>query len=162
MVKRPTIWDEIQRMHEQMDMLFESFFTGRNMFNNEINNSLIENKRNNELTTEYRQPITDIQETDKEYITTIELPGMNKKDIEINATEEGIEIRAEQKIENKKEDKKNKTYSYVKNYAGFYKHINLPEGINKDKISASYKNGVLEIKIPKTETKKKIKKINIE
>ncbi len=162
MKKRYSIWDEIQRMHEQMDALFENFFTDHS-FNERSNNLLPSYTRGESaLTTRdnYREPLSNLHETDKEFIMTLELPGVDKKDIQLNTTEDGVEIKVEHKEEDKK-DSKDGSYSFT-TYSNFYKYFPLPEGIKVDDIKASYKNGVLELKIPKTHTKKKVKKINLE
>ncbi|MBW2988193.1 Hsp20/alpha crystallin family protein, partial [Candidatus Woesearchaeota archaeon] len=80
---------------------------------------------------------------------TVELPGINKEDIKVRATEDGLEIRAEKKEEIKQEDKRRGIYRQERTYSGFYRFIPLPEGVDTSKIQATYKNGVLELKVPK-------------
>jgi len=100
-----------------------------------------------------RRPFVDVVETDKEVVATAEMPGLEKEDIKINITEDRLEISAETKHE---EEKKEKGYIYKERRAGsFYRAIPLPSPIDPDNAKASYNNGVLEIKMPKTEIKKK-------
>lgn len=100
-----------------------------------------------------RRPFVDVVETDKEVIATAEMPGLEKGDIEINLTEDRLEISAEKKFE---EEKKEKGYIYKERRSGsFYRNISLPSLIDANNAKASYNNGVLEIKMPKTEIKKK-------
>jgi HSP20 family protein len=92
-------------------------------------------------------------ESDKEIITTAEMPGLEKQDIKINVTEDMLEISAETKQEEKKEDK---GYIYRERRSGsYYRAISLPSTVDSDNSKATYENGVLEIKMPKTEVKKK-------
>ncbi len=70
-----------------------------------------------------------------------------------------LEVKAETKKEEKKEEEE--YTSYRSRYSGFYRRIPLPTGIEADKTTATYKNGVLEVKISKME-KKKGKEISIE
>jgi HSP20 family protein len=65
-------------------------------------------------------------------------------------------------IECKDEDKKRGMYRYERKYSGFYRFIALPDGVDTDSIKASYKNGVLEVRVPKTEEKKKSRKVKVE
>jgi HSP20 family protein len=94
-----------------------------------------------------------LQETDKEVIVTAEIPGVKKGDIDINLRDNGIEISAEAKHE-AKEEKEGVLHS-GRFYSKFYKFLSLPSKVHADKAKATYKNGVLEVKLPKTETEKK-------
>ena len=86
-------------------------------------------------------------------IATAEMPGLEKQDIKINVSEDRLEISAETQREEKKEEK---GYIYRERRSGsYYRAITLPSPVDSDKSKASYKNGVLEIKMPKTEIKKK-------
>lgn len=94
-----------------------------------------------------REPITDITETDKHIIATFELPGVDKKDIQINTTDNGVEVKVEKKDEQKKETEQGK--SYVTRRSSFYQFVQLPDYADHDNIDASYNNGVLEVKVGK-------------
>lgn len=110
-------------------------------------------ERGEAVPAEYREPFIDVIETDKEVIATAEMPGLEKQDIKINLTEDRLEISAETKREEKREEK---GYVYRERRAGsYYRAISLPSSVDPNNAKASYKNGVLEIKMPKTEIKKK-------
>ncbi len=101
----------------------------------------------------YRKPFIDLVETDKEVIATVEMPGLDKGDIKINLTEDELEISAETKHE---EEKKEKDYTYKERRSGsYFRMISLPSSIDSDKSKVSYKNGILQITMPRTEIKKK-------
>lgn len=101
-----------------------------------------------------RRPFIDVVETDKEVIATADMPGLDKGDIKINLTDDRLEISAEIK---KEEEKKEKGYIYKERRSGsFYRAISLPSSVDPNNVKAAYNNGVLEIKMPKTEIKKKI------
>ncbi len=160
MWRGPSIWDELRRMQEEMDSLFNSFIGSRSSFGLLPGSSMSEEK--SVITPNYRQPLADVFETDKELIMNIELPGVDKKDIEVELKGNNLEVKVERKEEHKTEDKKKGFYRLERSYAGFYRQFPLPENVNKDKIDASYKNGVLEIRIPKKSAKSsKGSKINI-
>jgi len=145
-------------MQEEMDRLFQEFGFGRHRLSlplRETSATAITPETSN-----YREPLGDIWETDKEVIASVELPGLDKKDIQVNITDDALEIKAERKME--KEEKKKGMYRVERSYSGFYKCMPLPAEVEADKAEATYKNGVLEIHIPKKEAKKsKAKKIAI-
>ncbi len=111
------------------------------------------------LTVRSKKPYIDIVENDKEIIATAEMPGLDKKDININLTDDKLEISAETKHE---EEKKEKDYVYRERRSGnYYRSISLPSIIDPGNAKASYNNGILEIKMPKVEIKKKTS-LNVE
>ncbi len=140
-------WDEFRRFEEMMNRMFEEFW-GR-----PSRRLLPSGERGEILPSERRHPFMDVIETDKEVIATAEMPGLDKQDIKINLTEDRLEISAETKQKEKKEEK---GYVYKERRMGsYYRTISLPSTIDPDNSKASYKNGVLEIKMPKIEIKKK-------
>ena len=147
------IRDDFRRFEEMMNRMFEDFW-GRPR-----RQLLPSGERGEMLPAEYRQPFIDIVETDKEVIATAEMPGLEKEDIKINLTEDRLEISAETKQEEKK---KEKGYVYREIRSGsYYRSITLPSPVDADNAQASYKNGILEIEMPKKEVKEK-KEIKVE
>jgi HSP20 family protein len=112
------------------------------------------------LEGEVREPFTDIIETKDSVVVTAELPGVAKEDIKINATEEGIEISAETKAE--KEVEKKGYYRRERSLGKYYRSYSLPAKVKPEKAKATYKNGVLEIVLPKAEEKEKGRSIKID
>jgi len=141
-------WDDFRRFEEMMNRMFENFSgktTSRRL--------LSSGERGAVVPSEYREPFIDVMESDKEIIATAEMPGLEKQDIKINVTEDMLEISAETKQEEKKEEK---GYIYRERRSGsYYRAISLPSPVDPDNSKATYENGVLEIKMPKTEVKKK-------
>ena len=104
-------------------------------------------------------PDVDIKETDKEIQIKADLPGMKKEDINISVDEDQLIIKGERREEEKKIDK-----DYVRierSYGSFYRSFDIGVPVKSDQIKASYKEGVLELVLPKAEAKKP-KKIEIE
>jgi len=89
----------------------------------------------------YRVPVTSIREEDDKYMERFEVPGIDKKDIVVSAVNGGLEVKAETNEESE-------NGSHV---SRFYSRLGLPEAINIDGITSSYKNGVLEVYLPKKE-----------
>jgi HSP20 family protein len=104
-------------------------------------------------------PLVDVIEEKNSLIVKAELPGIDKKDIKISISENTLTIRGDKKEE--KEAKKEDYYCCERFVGSYSRTIALPVGIDKSKVKASYKNGVLEITLPKTEEIKP-KEIEIE
>ena len=92
-------------------------------------------------------PRVDIKEEAERFVILADLPGMDPSQIEVNMDKGMLSIRGERTAEEKTE---NERYSRVERAHGvFYRRFALPESANPDGISATGKNGVLEITIPK-------------
>ncbi len=94
------------------------------------------------------RPQVDMAETDKAYEISVELPGMNEKDIELIMRDGALTIKGEKKEE--KEDKKKDYRVTERRYGRFQRSFALPQGADTGKIAAKFKNGVLSITLPKT------------
>jgi len=102
-------------------------------------------------------PSMDIFTEGDDVVVKAELPGMKKEDIDVSLTKDTITISGEEKIEKKD------YYSFERSYGSFKRSFSLPAEVQTEKASAKFKDGVLEIRIPKTEeAKKKEKKVVIE
>jgi HSP20 family protein len=96
-------------------------------------------------------PRADIFEQNGSLVVKAELPGVKKEDIAIAIEEGDLVIRGERKIEEKVEEK---DYLHTERFFGsFFRRLPLPEGVMPEKIEAVYKDGVLEVKVPKPVTK---------
>ncbi|MDQ7032526.1 MAG: Hsp20/alpha crystallin family protein [Desulfonauticus sp.] len=104
-------------------------------------------------------PAIEVRENDEEIIVKAELPGLDKKDIDVRLENNYLILQGEKKKEEKSE--KDNIVRMEVSYGTFYRAIPLPAEVDESKIEAKYKKGVLTIKLPKTE-KSKSKKIAIE
>ncbi|MCL4384761.1 MAG: Hsp20/alpha crystallin family protein [Cyanobacteria bacterium] len=103
-------------------------------------------------------PNVDIKETESDITVKADLPGLKKEDIDISIDNDMLVIKGERKFEKEEKDK-----DYVRmerSYGSFYRSFTIGVPVKEDEIKASYKNGVLEINIPKAEVKK-AKKVEI-
>ena len=106
------------------------------------------------LTTEDTSftPTIDVSETEKELIVKAEVPGMDKEDIGINLSDGLLTIKGEKRHETKEE---HEDYHCVeRRYGSFSRTMRLPVDVETDKVDATYKDGVLTITFPKSETAK--------
>ena len=93
-------------------------------------------------------PAVDVAEKDRTYEITAELPGMDERNIEVKVANGMLTIKGEKKEE--KEEKKKDYYLSERRYGSFERRFQVPEGVETDKIEASFKKGVLTITLPKT------------
>jgi len=106
-------------------------------------------------------PSVDIFEDKGDVVVRAEMPGIKKEDIDITLTEDAITISGEKKME--EEVKKKDFYRRESSYGSFSRTFTLPSEVQTDKVKSILKDGVLEIRIPRTEeAKKKEIKIKIE
>jgi HSP20 family protein len=87
----------------------------------------------------------DVDENENEYLVRTEAPGFDVGDFDVRVSGDQLEIRAEHKVEQKEDA----TATY--HYGTFYRSLPLPLGVEPDKIDARYRNGVLELHLPKGE-----------
>ena len=103
---------------------------------------------------------SDMVETDKAIEVSIELPGMEMKDIEVTVNDDMLTVKGEKKIE--RQEEKKGYYLSERSYGAIYRTIPLPPGVDGEKAQASFKNGVLTIKLPQTpEAQARVKRIEV-
>jgi HSP20 family protein len=96
-----------------------------------------------------RTPLVDMVDRGDRYNLRLEIPGIDKDKIQLNATEDAIEISGEQSEEESNEDKGHNYIYNERSYKSFYRSIPIPEEILPSKITARMNNGILQIEIPK-------------
>ena len=93
-------------------------------------------------------PAVDMVERPREYKLTAELPGMDRKDIDLTVSDDVITIKGEKRSDEKKQSKN--YHLAERRYGAFERSFRLPEGASSDGIDASFRQGVLTITLPKT------------
>jgi HSP20 family protein len=91
-------------------------------------------------------PHVDVRERDGRFIVRADLPGLSKDDIQVELGYEVLTIRGERRQE-KKEEREGYSYSECR-YGSFYRAIPLPEGCDASKVTAEFRDGVLEVSMP--------------
>lgn len=125
---------ELMSIREELDRLFNALATGR-------------------PAREGREalwlPAVDVEETEDAVIVRAEVPGMEKDDIKVTITDDTLVISGERREE---KEEKEKNYHHREIYYGkFYRAVRLPVDVDREKAKASYKQGILEIVLPKSE-----------
>ena len=93
-------------------------------------------------------PQLDVSETDREFQIAAELPGMDEKDVEVSVSNSLLTLRGEKK--NEREDKRKDYYRMERSYGMFERRIPIPEGVDLNKVEASFRKGVLTVTLPKS------------
>ncbi len=155
----PQAWRPFETLHREIDRLFEDF--GTDMWRNPFRRSAfdIEPFWRREMKF-VGAPAVDVVEKDNAYEITADLPGMDEKNVDVHVANGQLTIKGERKEE--KEEKKKDFYLSERRFGSFQRTFGLPEGVDGDKIEASFKKGVLTITLPKRpEAQKPAKKIEV-
>jgi HSP20 family protein len=138
---------EFDRIRREMDRLWDSFLEGRPTRRAGDGGEWL--------------PSIDVSETKSDLVIKAELPGMDAKDIDISMNNGFLTIKGEKKHE--REEKDENYHLVERSYGSFTRSVRLPREVQSDKITASFKNGVLRVTLPKSEeAKKKEIKIKVE
>ena len=107
-------------------------------------------------------PAVDVIDKEKEVEVRAELPGMDEKDIDVRLSGDTLTIQGEKKEEREEREEGGSYYVSERRYGSFQRSFRVPEGIDRDKVDASFRKGVLTITLPKTpEGQQKTKKVEI-
>ena len=137
----------------------------RNMFNvfddveKMVNQAFGHSIRNTEVTSQL-QPLLDVYETDSTIEVSVDLPGVEKKDVEVNVSNGLLTISGERK--NTAGDCAEGRIWQETSFGTFKRSFELTDAVVEDKIKAQFKNGVLKISLPKAEEiKPTVRKIDV-
>jgi len=103
-------------------------------------------------------PAFDISETEKEYVISGEIPGMDAKDIDITLLDGCLTVKGEKKQE--KEEKDEDYHRVERHYGSFQRSFRIPDKVKTDELDATYKDGILKLTLPKAEVSE-VKKIEV-
>lgn len=134
---RPDLFDE----------LFSGFFYPQRREERSVSNLLI--------------PLADIIETEYAYSVRVELPGLKKEDIEVNFSDEMLTISGES-ITSKEEKEEGKFIHQERHHRSYRRTMRVPRQVDVENIHAEFKDGLLEIVLPKLKSEDKTKKIDIQ
>jgi len=143
-VRRGTggLWDpigELDRIRREIDEMFDPtasrfFSPDRGIFDREVS------------------PALDVVERENDFLVSVDLPGVDEKDLDITVANNVLTLKGEKK--DSRESKEGKVYRKESWEGSFQRTVSLPAGISVDKISARMHDGVLEVTVPKTEEAK--------
>ena len=142
---------EMDSLHKDMDRLFEDFWKGSG------SQSLMKKPwQHDDLT-----PRVDETEDEKAFHIKVELPGMDKDDVDVTLSSGVLTIRGEKKRE--EEEKGNDFYRKERSFGSFRRSLPVRTEVDEGKIAARFDKGILYIELPKTEeARNKVKHISVE
>src|SRR5918992_1739730 len=114
---------------------------------NRLFNTLFDENR-----TQRWVPAMDLVEADDHFLLKADLPGLGEEDVSIEIRDNALTIAGERKAEYEKRERG--WYRVERATGRFQRSLTLPEGVDPDSVAASFERGVLEVRIPKPETKK--------
>lgn len=146
--------EDLKKLHQRMSRLAEDLsseigarYPGETKQIQERMNRLldeIEASFRKDISSDIIRPLCDISSTDESVVVTLELPGIDKKDVEIAVSGEDMSVKASRPQET--------TRSYVINertYTGFKREIKLPVAVKAEEAKGTLKDGILEVVLPK-------------
>jgi HSP20 family protein len=131
-------WDPFRELQREMNRMFDDFFVDLPVFGGQ---------KDRALGSLAFSPAVDIAETDKELKVSVELPGIDEKDISVELDNATLIIRGEKSEE--WEDKSKKWHVREQSYGSFQRLIPLPVNADSEQAKAKFEKGVLTISIPK-------------
>ncbi|MCK3779417.1 Hsp20/alpha crystallin family protein [Ensifer sesbaniae] len=154
---REDVWSPLEYLRREIERLFDDFHPAAWRF--PFGRPRFEMPS---LKSEHWQiaPAVDLAEKDKEYEISAELPGLDEKNIEVKVSNGMLTIKGEKKEE--KEERAKDYFLSERRFGSFQRTFQLPDGVDADKIEATFANGVLKVKLPKTpDAQKSEKKIAV-
>jgi HSP20 family protein len=142
-VKRETPWTAspfrmLERFADELDSVFDNFGLGRSW--------LAPRSRSAQGGVEMWAPQLEISQQNNELVVRADLPGLKKDDVSVDVTDSEITISGERHKE--EETERGGVYRSERSYGSFSRTVRLPEGAMTDQAKASFRDGVLEIRMP--------------
>lgn len=110
----------------------------------------------------WKMPVLDAVDKEDELKLCAELPGLSEDEIDLRVSDGTLTLRGEKKEDHEEGDKEGNYYLSERRFGSFERTIRIPEGIDRDKIDATFKNGVLTVHLPKKpEARTPSKKIDV-
>jgi len=94
-------------------------------------------------------PSVDVYETDKEIVVKADLPGVEPEDLEVYCTDDTLVLRGETRREDDRQE--GNVHRTERSYGRFERQIPVPPGVRSEEVQANFRNGVLELRVPKSE-----------
>jgi HSP20 family protein len=156
-------WESLVSLRDEIDRMFDEIWSGGMLSPfRRRRHGLTEPFRGTPLAWGAGMPAVDVIDKEKEVQVRAELPGMGEKDIDVRLSDDTLTIRGEKKEEREEREEGGNYYVSERRYGSFQRSFRIPEGIDRDKVDASFQKGVLTITLPKTpEAQQKAKKIEV-
>ncbi len=153
------LWDpfrDLYCMERDINKMFDEFWTGKVRGGRELpapERAQVPLEREKGFTAVATADLIDKKDA---LVIRAEIPGVAKDNIKVNVMEDRVDVSA--KLARKKEEKEENYYCYERTYGAWQRSFSLPERVKSERAKAKYKDGVLEITLPKIEEEKEKKK----
>ncbi len=143
----------LERMRDEMNRMFDNFFRDPfHAFDMDLPGSFMSGSLS---------PKVDLEDKGKELKVSVELPGMDSDDVDIELVDNALSIRGEKKIEDSEEH--DGYYMSERVWGSFQRVIPLPVEVESDKVKAKFKKGVLTVRLPKSrKARENVRKIAVQ
>ena len=131
-------WDPFRELEDMSERL-----------NRVFSRPSLRNSGKENLTVADWMPTVDISETEGEYLIKAELPEVRKEDVKVTVENSVLTLQGERRQE--KEDKGKRFHRVERSYGSFVRSFSLPESVDESAVKAEYKDGVLNLHLPKSE-----------
>jgi HSP20 family protein len=132
----------LQNFHREFDRIFDQAFHGFGLSQPWLDGVLWPRMSDGML-----KPILDLSATDKEYTISVEIPGVDERDVKLEIAKDTLTIRGEKKHD--KEEKDKNYYRVERSYGSFQRVLSLPEDADQAGVKATFKRGILTISMPR-------------
>jgi HSP20 family protein len=146
-IRRWDPFDELASLRESMENLFDEFFTRR------------PSRRARTGVPAVWEPAVEVSETGNEVVFRAEMPGIDPKNVDVTIAEDTLTVKGEARSEEEQKDRN--YYRRELRYGSFQRTVPLPASVQGDQAKATFRNGILEVRIPKAE-RAKAKSIKVE
>lgn len=145
----------LQQFHREIDRLFDQVYRGVGLAPFGFDRPVLPH-----LGAGMLKPTLDLGASDKEYTITVEIPGVDEKDVKLEIVNDTLTIRGEKKQET--EEKEKNYYRMERSYGSFQRMLSLPQDADQNGVRAIFKNGVLTVTLPrKAAPKSHVKHIEV-
>ncbi len=144
-IRRWDPFDELTSLRESMERLFDDFFTTR--------------RPGRTLAPALWEPAVELFESENDLVFRAELPGIDPRQVDVTIAEDTLTVKGAAKAE--QEQKGHNYYRRELRYGSFERTVGLPASVQADQAKATFKNGILEVRIPKAE-RARAKSIKVE
>jgi len=153
--QKNTLTHPLKQFHQEVDRLFDRVFQGFGLSSFGFDQPSFQRMADGMI-----KPTLDLGASDKEYTITVEVPGVDKKDVKLEVVNDVLTISGEKKQE--KEEKEKNYYRMERSYGSFRRVLSLPGDADQNSIKAKFKNGVLTVTMPRKELPKpNVKQIEV-
>jgi HSP20 family protein len=148
----------MRRISDEMDRLFESFGMGRNFLPEEFGQG--RGRGGLQSATALWSPHLEVFERNGKLVIEADLPGVKRDDVNVQVEQDAVIIQGQRQQQSENNSQAG-YYHSERSYGSFYRMIPLPEGVNTEDATATFRNGVLEIEVPMPQQQQRSRRLEV-